>query len=423
MRRAWGGRSVVRMAVCAVAAGVTLSACTGGGPGTADKDSPRKAFDPPVRFGSASGVEAALSAARQPSTSSGDAARPAVSLAEGVAYVAGEDGLEAVDTATGSSRWKVGTTNPVEQGGFGTPRAAPLVVAGQSGATVFAAYDRTIAVQGTALARAVIEVLAVDARSGKAVWHGEFMPAPSARFEGRGLAADGNVAPQVIAADTSAVVVTAAETTYALDRSTGALRWKQRDFRAVSVSDGVVAGGESSGYEHGQLAGFALDSGQRRWTAVNTASRVGASAAGRGLLAGNDRETLVLVDARTGAERARYADGGHKHVHPWRCLWDTQSLVLCRDQLGGQVNALVVFDTSTVRKVWALPDASGRIVPEVTAVWHGAVYGRTGNGPVVLDGRTGKDRDTRPGAAPFEVDQYAGLAGNNGSAIALPASA
>ncbi|MFD7446617.1 hypothetical protein [Streptomyces sp. NPDC059909] len=49
------------------------------------------------------------------------------------------------------------------------------------------------------------------------------------------------------------------------------------------------------------------------------------------------------------------------------------------------------------------------------AVWHGAVYGVTTDGPVILDARTGKDREVRPGAVPFEVDQYGGLTVSEGT--------
>ncbi|MBT2369360.1 hypothetical protein J7E88_29695 [Streptomyces sp. ISL-10] len=46
-----------------------------------------------------------------------------------------------------------------------------------------------------------------------------------------------------------------------------------------------------------------------------------------------------------------------------------------------------------------------------------------GEEAVVLDGKTGKDRETSPGAAPFEIDQYDGLVDRVGpqSSIALPA--
>jgi hypothetical protein len=57
----------------------------------------------------------------------------------------------------------------------------------------------------------------------------------------------------------------------------------------------------------------------------------------------------------------------------------------------------------------------------VTAVWHGAVYGTTENGPVVLDATTGEDRSTEAGAAPSWVSEYAGIAlDDKGAPVAYP---
>lgn len=49
------------------------------------------------------------------------------------------------------------------------------------------------------------------------------------------------------------------------------------------------------------------------------------------------------------------------------------------------------------------------MTPTVTAVWHGAVYGYTDHGPIVLDATTGADRNDHPGIAPTLVDAYAGV--------------
>jgi hypothetical protein len=49
---------------------------------------------------------------------------------------------------------------------------------------------------------------------------------------------------------------------------------------------------------------------------------------------------------------------------------------------------------------------------KVTAAWHGAVDGSTGNGPITIDAKTGADRQATPGAAPSVVNGYAGIARN-----------
>jgi hypothetical protein len=45
----------------------------------------------------------------------------------------------------------------------------------------------------------------------------------------------------------------------------------------------------------------------------------------------------------------------------------------------------------------------------VTAVWHGAVYGRANDQPVVLDAKTGADREPSPGIAPVAVNAHGGV--------------
>ncbi|MGW7361563.1 hypothetical protein ACWGI0_34355 [Streptomyces sp. NPDC054802] len=53
-------------------------------------------------------------------------------------------------------------------------------------------------------------------------------------------------------------------------------------------------------------------------------------------------------------------------------------------------------------------------MPEVTAAWHGRVYGRTEAGPVVLDARTGEDVEVDPGVAPVAVNEYGAVAMKEG---------
>lgn len=74
-------------------------------------------------------------------------------------------------------------------------------------------------------------------------------------------------------------------------------------------------------------------------------------------------------------------------------------------------DGVLAFDATNAKMFWQLPDeAANRVAPTVTAVWHGAVYGGTANGPVVLDATTGADRSTAPGAAPSWVSEFGGIA-------------
>ncbi|MFJ9947414.1 hypothetical protein [Kitasatospora sp. NPDC091207] len=66
----------------------------------------------------------------------------------------------------------------------------------------------------------------------------------------------------------------------------------------------------------------------------------------------------------------------------------------------------VDLEVTGVGGVAVAPDARGRGMAR-------AVYGLTSKrDPVVLDARTGEDRETAPGASPYLVDEYVALAGD-----------
>ncbi|MFJ6434435.1 PQQ-binding-like beta-propeller repeat protein [Streptomyces sp. NPDC091416] len=391
-----------------------LAACGGGGssdanpsgtraePSRAAAGKPaRPAFDPPVRF---DGPTVELTDAQQPSTTSGEALRPALALADGVAYLTTEDGLEAVDTGTGDARWNVETRNPADRGGFGSKRVAPWVSA--DGRTAYAAFGREVEGEGTMPDRSVIEVLAVDTATGHKTWSAQIPSAPSSTgLAAVPIGADENLAPQVVGVDAGTAVVTEADTTYAVETATGAVRWKKADFRALTFADGVVAGGESTGYAEGRLLGVDADTGRQRWSEPDVRQP---AVAGARWLSGNLDDRTVVVDAVGGRTRASFEG------RDWRCLDDEQSLMACsRSGYKASDTGLVVFDAKSAQQKWVLPDHSGRVVPRVTGFWHGALYGEVGGEPVVLDGNTGKDRQTSAGAAPYEIDRYGGVEGTS----------
>ncbi|MFF4433836.1 PQQ-binding-like beta-propeller repeat protein [Streptomyces sp. NPDC001513] len=357
----------------------------------------RPAFDPPMRF-EGPGID--LLGARQPSTTSGGASRPAVTLANGVAFVTAEEGMEAIDTQTGEPRWEARPKNAAEKGGFGSDRASPLVSA--DGKTVYAAWNRWVKGEGTAPGRAVIEVLAVDTVTGKTAGSAEIPAAPSSTgLSATPIGADEILAARVIGADATTVVVTAADTTYAVDPVAGTVRWKKADFLAVVLADGIIAGGERTGFREGRLTGLSVTSGDQRWT-ISDAKRP--AGVGSGLLTAVLGAKTLVVDAVKGEQRLAL-DGG------WGCRYDQQSLVLCSGGATGSGRGIAVFDATSLEKRWALPDGSGRNVPRVSGFWHGAVYGEVvADESLVLDGRTGQDRETSAGAAPTEIDQFGGVA-------------
>ncbi|MFG2568410.1 PQQ-binding-like beta-propeller repeat protein [Streptomyces sp. NPDC048567] len=410
-----GRRTAHRWAAAAagaVLAAVSLTGCGGGDDGAAGakaaegakgggdaKKPARRAYDPPVRF---EGNAVDLTGAEQPSTSSGEALRPSVTLADGVAYVDDQRGINAIDTRTGDSKWYVATKHEGERGGFGTERVAPLV--SDDGRTVYAAWDRRVPGEGTVRDRFVIEVVAVDTATGKRTWSAEIPSDPSATgMAATAIGADGNLAPQVVGVDAGTAVVTDADTTYALDTATGDVRWKKGDYRALNLAEGVVAGGEETGYHQGRLLGVDAATGEQRWTVAG--ARQPARAAPKLLSANRDGHTDV-VDAVDGKLRLII------DKPDYRCLDDARSLVACsKDGYNASDRGIVVIDATTFRRKWVLSDDSERSVPGVTGFWHGALYGEVGGRPVVLDGETGEDRETDPNAAPIEIDRYGGVEG------------
>jgi hypothetical protein len=94
------------------------------------------------------------------------------------------------------------------------------------------------------------------------------------------------------------------------------------------------------------------------------------------------------------------------------CVYDERSTLVCRGT-GTEADETVAYglDATTGKTLWQLPDKQAdRIAPEITTAWHGRVYGKTENGPVALDARTGKDLPAGPGIAPVLVNGSAGLA-------------
>ncbi len=396
-----------------------LSGCSSSTPLSADGALPAasrhlQAFDPPTSFdfGDGPGTGDALDEGVQPSTSSPTRQRPAISLKDTTAFVTTEDGLKAVDVVTRNTLWSAASTIPASKSGFGSETAAPLPAHFHGVDAVLVAFSRYVPGTGTSRGRNVIEVLAADSTTGKTVWSAQvdLVETPldkEAVSRDESLLADGVRAAQVVAVDDQSVVVSDDETTYVVDAGSGQLRWTRAGFHAMQLVDGIVAGAEAPTYGERQLAGYGASDGSPRWSAVHTESRAVASSAGPGLLAMSASDGFVIVDARAGTVRAHPGPGAY--VHPWHCDFDGTSIILCNDQQFGQTHSIAALDASSMKWLWSItPTQGGRLVPQVTAVWHGLVYGNTPNGNVILDARTGADRAT-PSLAPFLVNAYVGI--------------
>lgn len=344
--------------------------------------------------------------ASQPSTTSGPKNRPAVTLSGATAFVTAESGIEAFDTYSGRTTWSAGTITPAPTDG--TVRAAPLVASLSGAPAVFAAFDRVVQGTGTTPSRTVIEILAANASTGQRLWDTQIDSTPSPddiMGEDDSLAADGITAARVVAVDTQNVVLTQNETTYVLDLSSRQLRWKRASFQAIALAGDVVTGEGSPTYGQRQLTGYATQDGSTRWSASPVDGTHPASPAAAGLIAIDTTNGFDLLDAKTGATRTSISRA--PHIHPWSCAFDQASVIACSDEEFNQSDSIVALDSTSLQQLWTLDsNAGGRLVPSLSAVWHGALYGSTPNGPVVLDGHTGANRAT-PQFAPILVDANA----------------
>jgi hypothetical protein len=108
---------------------------------------------------------------------------------------------------------------------------------------------------------------------------------------------------------------------------------------------------------------------------------------------GTKGEAIFVVDVSTGAVTQTVAAAPSTSDVKVACLGDQATSVVCTSTtVQGHPLEIAGFDDTTGKKVWGFTDASeGRVVPRVTAAFHGVVYAQTEAQPVLLDAKTGQD--------------------------------
>jgi hypothetical protein len=104
--------------------------------------------------------------------------------------------------------------------------------------------------------------------------------------------------------------------------------------------------------------------------------------------------SVYAVDPATGAiVQTKSAVTKTQFLLNYSCLADGQKTVVCTaDRPEASEAEIIGFDDTTGRKVWGYTDANAaRVVPEVTAAFHGMLYATAENKVVLLDALTGKD--------------------------------
>ncbi|WP_018588986.1 hypothetical protein [Salinispora arenicola] len=354
-------------------------------------------YDPPTRFEPTAPVSL-------PAELTSDVAAHTV-LHDTTLFAATAAGLLVVDALTGA----VEATIPPEHEAINgvahrDPDGPPVLADVADQLAVLTAFPVSIPGQGTTPARTAIELMAVRAADARRL--------PAIVVD---VPADATGPTVVVGTAGPVVVLRSGTTTYGINLTSKTLTWQKANFTATTVAGDVAVGALAVSAASAKQHSAAVDAidGTPRWTDPQESSHVLVQSAGpkyvmvTGHDYGNGRGYYRLVAAATG--KAIESDQSSGSL-PYRiaCRYDQTSTTICATDTwtGG-------YDAETGKLLWDLPDdAANRTAVKVTTAWHGAVYGTTDNGPLVLDARTGADRQPTPGAAPYLVSGYVGVASN-----------
>ncbi|WP_153882826.1 PQQ-binding-like beta-propeller repeat protein [Streptomyces sp. CB01881] len=284
-----------------------------------------------------------------------------------------------------------------------------------------AAFPLVIPGQGTVSDHYAVEVDVLDLGTGEEA--------------GRVRLDDGTIsagAPAVVGIAGGRAVVTVPAlsglpSTYAVDLASGAVAWKLANFQPRLVQDATLVGVSAlNGYwdpgfmgSPNEVRAVGAADGTVLWKAMTEAEGIGLTefAADKVLAYEGHPDghgTHTLLSTSTGQSiPMQLLDAKGATINS--CRFDGRATTVCEvgDYQGGR---LIAVDSAGGNVLWQLGfqvRAGERAAPSVTGAWHGAVYGLTQKRePVVLDARTGQDRETAPGATPYLVDEYVALAGD-----------
>lgn len=401
-------------------------------------------FDPPMRFAGDGGV--ALDSGALEGNLAGDITARYVTVKDRLAYVSRPDGVVAYDVTTGREDWKVSigdTRQSSNEGPFVGEQGPRPPRIGDDGKTGAAAFVTTQKGSGTTTSRTRLEVVGFDLKTGKERWH-----IKSLLSKDLDLMSFEAVTDVVGFTDTTVLVTYEANgDNYGalLDTDSGKVIW---DTPVSFAGDGMyvrtwhdetftVSTSEPAKNADGLdttvpvLTGYSTTDGKQRWQykggAANWEKFTAVLPIGPDLVGvahhlatsdptGEDTNRLEVLDASTGKERSRtdkLPTIGFNDDVDLGCRYDQRSTTVC----AGSVSEVVMaFDAKTGELLWSLPDEqAGREAPKVLTVFHGALYGSTSNGPVILDARTGKDEVTDPGQTAVEVTPYGCIAFSDGN--------
>ncbi|MGW6202641.1 outer membrane protein assembly factor BamB family protein [Streptomyces sp. NPDC055089] len=253
-----------------------------------------------------------------------------------------------------------------------------------------------------------VEVVALDAESGREAWRTRWdLPTSS----------DTHLVAYVAGVTgRTAVVVSEGENrypvTYGIDLATHETTWSNADFKAQLVDGTRVIGQKRGADDALELAAVDGGSGRDLWAGMEVGEdwTVRAFAPDRAWV--GDPDGRAVIDSATGKDQ-RYEGFGERLHTIQKCVYDQLKSTICFSSTvkGGEISA---YDRAGKRlwRVGGPSDSSDRKEMILESAFHGAVYAYLNGGPyvpVVLDGATGADKVTDPGVAPQLTNAYVGL--------------
>jgi PQQ-like domain len=378
-----------------------------GPPGSAGRSSPAgsgsssssgkltQTFDPPLVFDKQ--PVAVLPASVLGNVTDGANTYNASILDGTVVYAVTDSAVAAVDVETGQEKWHV----QVDGTGANSSGAAPLLADGK----VYAAFKTTIPGKGTTPEQPAITVVAVDVASGTKTLTMQ-VPTPDADPVGA-MAVAGPT--KVYAVSGNQIAVGRGAGAFVLDATTKTIAWQRKDFVIREVADGVVIGVNTKPVpDNGsdEVLGLRLTDGRPAWQLPDREPGITVGPAAPHLVVVNTPKAVLFLSTADGKMRSQLSQPASSIslAATW-CAYDERSMTICKG-----AGRMVGLDPNAPGKPkWQIIDGSARKVPEVTAVYHGAIYGSTDNGPVVLDAATGADKPDAPQLAPQLVNDHVGI--------------
>ncbi|MFF6995559.1 PQQ-binding-like beta-propeller repeat protein [Streptomyces sp. NPDC008313] len=366
-----------------------------------------KSYDPPLRFRDEPAQDIAGGI---------NEGNWSVELEDTTAYAVSDEEVRAVSVLDGRKLWSVKAQGqPAEDTDYGTDGiGGPHLVEVGGHTAVLAAFSVTEPGSGTTPDRPLVELTAVAADSGKRLWTST-VERPEGKEESEPYVAGAGSGTAVLTFgdDTDAVTIGVSLTT----RETA---WTEKGFRASFVDGGIAVGrgGADSILGAGAtVEGREVTDGTKAWTYKDRLNRTELTRVGDGLFTAvvdapfeDPNNSGALLTTSTGKPPAGLvASKALGRPTDLSCWSDEDSAVVCKAAKGVD-ERVVALDPGNWTELWSVAgDDKTRLMPRISTMYHGAVYGTTDNGSVILDARTGKDKASGTGDAPIEVNGYAGL--------------